>query len=56
MEEGSKYTYKEDRVVIDGNLITSRGPGMALEWSLAIVGALLGKEAADNLGKWMMLK
>ena len=35
----------EDRVVIDGNLVTSRGPGTALEFSLALVTELLGPAA-----------
>ncbi|OXA51823.1 Protein deglycase DJ-1 [Folsomia candida] len=54
--EGNLYTYKEDRVVVDGNVITSRGPGTALEWSLAIVENLVGKEKADQVGKAMLLK
>jgi len=32
----------EDRVVRDGNLLTSRGPGTALEFALALVEALAG--------------
>ncbi|ODN01166.1 Protein deglycase DJ-1 [Orchesella cincta] len=56
MTAGGKYQYKEDRVVIDGNLITSRGPGTALEWSLAITAFLLGQEKADELSKAMLAK
>src|SRR5512145_1446593 len=29
--------YREDRVVIDGNIVTSRGPGTALEFALTLV-------------------
>lgn len=39
----------EDRVVIDGSLITSRGPGTAAEFALAVVSALKGQATADGL-------
>ncbi len=42
-------TYKEAAVVIDGNIITSRGPGTALPFALAIVEKLSGKEACKEL-------
>ncbi|XP_059487477.1 Parkinson disease protein 7-like [Neocloeon triangulifer] len=56
MEKGGDYTYLQDRVVVDGNLITSRGPGTALEFALAITEALVGKEQADSLANGMLLK
>lgn len=34
----------EDRVVVDGNLITSRSPGTAMEFALRLVGLLMGEE------------
>ncbi|KAJ8917252.1 hypothetical protein NQ315_002269 [Exocentrus adspersus] len=49
------YDYKEDNVVIDGNLITSRGPGTAFDFALAIVQALEGKEKAQEVAKGMLL-
>jgi 4-methyl-5(b-hydroxyethyl)-thiazole monophosphate biosynthesis len=42
-------TYKEDDVVIDKNIITSRGPGTALSFSLAIVEKLVGKKVRDKV-------
>lgn len=45
----------QDRVVIDGNVITSKGPGTAMEFALAIVGVLKGKETADKLRKNLVL-
>eukprot|EP01113_Clastostelium_recurvatum_P049997 TRINITY_DN9369_c0_g1_i2.p1 TRINITY_DN9369_c0_g1~~TRINITY_DN9369_c0_g1_i2.p1 ORF type:complete len:222 (+),score=40.79 TRINITY_DN9369_c0_g1_i2:99-668(+) len=44
-----------DRVVVDGNLITSRGPGTSLEFSLKILEVLCGKEAADKVAAPMLL-
>ncbi|XP_046388929.1 protein dj-1beta [Ischnura elegans] len=55
MVDGNKYKYSEERVVVDGNLLTSRGPGTAFEFALAIVDKLLGKEAVDNLKKTMLV-
>ena len=42
---------KNDRVVRDGNIITSKGMGCAAEFSLAIVEALAGKEKADQIAR-----
>eukprot|EP00262_Sarcandra_glabra_P016698 TRINITY_DN5527_c0_g1_i1.p1 TRINITY_DN5527_c0_g1~~TRINITY_DN5527_c0_g1_i1.p1 ORF type:complete len:408 (-),score=75.58 TRINITY_DN5527_c0_g1_i1:518-1705(-) len=44
----------ENRVVVDGNLITSRGPGTSMEFSLAIVEKLFGRERAVELAKSMV--
>jgi 4-methyl-5(b-hydroxyethyl)-thiazole monophosphate biosynthesis len=38
-----------DRVVIQGNVITSRGPATAGEFAVTLVRYLLGDEAADQL-------
>ena len=35
--------YKDDRVVVDGRLINSQGPGTAMEFALALVEYLKGK-------------
>jgi 4-methyl-5(b-hydroxyethyl)-thiazole monophosphate biosynthesis len=43
-------TYPRDKpVVIDGNIITSQGPGTAMEFALKIVEKLLGPEKAQKL-------
>ncbi len=44
------------RVVIDGNCITSRGPGTAIEFALALVAALFSKEKAAEIGSHMLIK
>lgn len=38
------YDYSEDRVVVDGNVITSRGPGTTFLFALTIVENLLNAE------------
>lgn len=45
----------EQRVVVDGNCITSRGPGTAIEFSLALVEALHGREMRDQVAGPMVL-
>jgi len=52
----SKYIYKEERVVKDENLITSRGPGTAFEFALTICEALVGKEKTMSIINPLMLK
>jgi protein deglycase len=47
--------FSEDRVVVDGNLITSRGAGTAGEFSAAIVAALVGEGAAAELTAKVLL-
>ncbi|KAI0487975.1 hypothetical protein KFK09_027798 [Dendrobium nobile] len=41
----------ENRVLVDGNLITSRGPGTSMEFALGIVEKLYGREKAKELAK-----
>ncbi len=47
--------YREEAVVRDGNLITSRGPGTAFPFALAIVSALLGEAVAEKIRAPMLL-
>ena len=48
--------YREDRVVEAGTLITSRGPGTALEFSLELVRVLKGAETAEALAAIMLAR
>ncbi|XP_045161187.2 Parkinson disease protein 7 homolog [Mercenaria mercenaria] len=50
------HKYSEERVVQDGKLITSRGPGTCFEFALKIVESLLGEEKANSLVAPMLLK
>ena len=43
------YKYCEDRVVVDGNMVTSRGPGTCFEFSFKLVELLISKDVADQL-------
>lgn len=45
----------EARLVKDGNIITSRGAGTAVEFGLALVGELFGAAKADEVAKAIML-
>ncbi len=45
----------EERVVIDGNLVTSQGPGTSFEFALALVRCLLSEEKSLLISKAMIL-
>jgi 4-methyl-5(b-hydroxyethyl)-thiazole monophosphate biosynthesis len=44
----------DQRVVVDGNLITSRGPGTSMDFALALVTCLLGQSTADGVALEIM--
>ena len=54
-----KLTNKQaagQRIVVDGNCITSQGPGTALEFSLKLVELLFGNEKSRQLAEAMLVK
>ena len=57
LEEAEDVEAGDERVVVDGNLVTSRGPGTAIEFALKLVELLLDDpEKADGIGKRMLIK
>ena len=52
--EGGQFS--EDRVVVDGSLITSRGAGTAAEWSVAVISYLVGEEKAMEVHRRTLQK
>jgi len=48
--------HSEDRVVVDGNIITSQGPGTSLEFSLKLAAMLVGTAAADEIQGQMLVR
>ncbi|KAJ4994468.1 DJ-1/PfpI family protein [Stagonosporopsis vannaccii] len=53
--EGERWGYSEERVVVDGKVITSRGPGTAMLFALTIVEMLAGKEKRDEVAGPMIV-
>ena len=47
--------WQADKVVVDGNLVTSRGPGTAVDYALALVELFAGKDAAKSLSESALL-
>ena len=52
-EKGAVYV--KEGVVTDGQLITGRGPGWAVDFGLAILARLKGQEIADKVKAGLML-
>lgn len=48
--------FMSEHVVIDGNIITSRGPGTAGEFAVAIIAALENRQKADETARHTLLK
>lgn len=52
--EGSQISWQNARLVVDGNIITSAGPGTAGEFGFAIVDALLGPGSSAKVKSGML--
>ncbi|CAL8090729.1 unnamed protein product [Calicophoron daubneyi] len=50
------YNYLDKSVVVDGNLITSRGPGTAAEFAFTLVELLFGEKVAQDLKRGMLFE
>ncbi|OGQ50738.1 MAG: hypothetical protein A3J24_09480 [Deltaproteobacteria bacterium RIFCSPLOWO2_02_FULL_53_8] len=49
-------TISDERVVADGNIITSQGPGTAMEFAFKLVEALYGKEKVEEVNRGVMAR
>jgi len=54
-EKVAGANWSQDRVVVDGNIITSRGAGTAGEFAVAIIGKLLDEAAAKKIAEAVLL-
>jgi 4-methyl-5(b-hydroxyethyl)-thiazole monophosphate biosynthesis len=55
-EQLSTSDYCDDRVCVDGHIVTSRGPGTALEFALTLVSLVVGQGSADELAEAMLVR
>lgn len=53
-EQFPESRYCEDRVVVDGNIITSRSPGTAMEFAMKLVDILFGRERLQVVNNGVM--
>jgi 4-methyl-5(b-hydroxyethyl)-thiazole monophosphate biosynthesis len=51
----SGASWKEESVVADGNIITSRAAGTAAAWAFRIIGELAGEETARKIASSVLL-
>ncbi|VDM97537.1 unnamed protein product [Thelazia callipaeda] len=49
------YKYSEDRVVVTDRIITSRGPGTALDFAIKLTEILVGKEKVKEIAASMLV-
>ena len=47
--------YQDHKVVLDGHVITSQGPGTAMEFALTLVGIMAGEAMKDKVKKELLL-
>ncbi|MBU2590846.1 MAG: DJ-1/PfpI family protein [Nitrospinae bacterium] len=55
-KEFKEAVYSEERVVVDGNMVTSRGPGTAMEFAFKILELLLGPGKVAEVNKGVLAK
>jgi len=52
--KNNNITISENAIEIDGNIITSRGPGTAMEFALTLIELLEGKEKRDEVNRQLV--
>ncbi len=55
-EEIKRCDCVEERVVVDGTVITSRGPGTAIEFAYALVAALFGAKMVEEVNSGVLAR
>jgi len=53
-EDNPAFTYLEDPIVTDGRIVTSRGPGTAMDFTLHLIALLLGQEKRIEVESLLM--
>ena len=53
---GAEWTGEEVSVAVDGNFVTSRGAGTAMDFSLKLIELLVSAEAADDIASKVVYK
>lgn len=48
--------YSEERVVVDGTIITSRSPGTAMEFAMKLLELLQGREVMEQVNQGVMAR
>lgn len=56
LEDTNNHTIdiSDEAIVVDGNIITSRGPGTAIDFTLKLIELLEGKEKSDTVEKQLV--
>lgn len=54
-ENSDIYEYVDEKVVCDGNIITSQGPSLTVYFALKIIEELLGKESSYKISSDILL-
>jgi 4-methyl-5(b-hydroxyethyl)-thiazole monophosphate biosynthesis len=52
----TKYSWVNDKVVVDGIFVTSKGAGTAIEFALYIIGELCGDEITDKVAEGIVYR
>ena len=54
--ESAGYKYMDEMVVVDKNIVTSRGPGTSFQFALEIVKILVSQEKREEVRQAMLVE